>query len=122
MREFLYQQIANIITTHCTYIEVVDTTQHRDFAILEDGKMRTIQSRMLTLRVCLTTDNYDKGQTWHISEYDMDRVVAILRKEDEKFRKRFEDESLNIKDVEAIINKASFGIVKLRLSNIEYYF
>ena len=61
-----------------------------------------------------------RTRKWHITEYDIGRGVVALVRKDPDARKRIEREKLTLTDVEYIIEKASFGIIKLELDRYDY--
>ena len=56
----------------------------------------------------------------NINEYDLNQGLASLCKKDATAKKRIETNSLTLHDVEYIIEKASFGLIKLELSDYDY--
>lgn len=63
---------------------------------------------------------FQKKRTWKINEYDLNQGLAALCKKDPSAKGRVEKGTLTRRDVEYIIEKASFGIIKLELSDYEY--
>jgi hypothetical protein len=52
----------------------------------------------------------------------MDKAISQMKAQDPNFRKRFSECLISYKDVEKIIEKASFGIIKLELFDYESNF
>lgn len=120
MRNSLYLKIASIIDEYSTWIHVIDAQQRIEQAMFIDGCSRKMIFRALSLRVYLSRQKYNKGHVWKVSESDLDRTIAVMKKVDLAFRKRVVENSLTILDVEMIINKASFGIINLELSDTQF--
>lgn len=51
---------------------------------------------------------------------ELDRAVAEMKKSNRLFKQRLLLNKLTIDDVEEIVYRATYGIIKLELSDIEY--
>lgn len=61
-----------------------------------------------------------KIASWNINEYDLNMGLLALCKKDPSASERIKHDALTLRDVEYIIEKASFGIIKLELDDYEY--
>lgn len=120
MRTPLYLKIASIIDEYSTWIHVIDTQQRIEQAMFIGGCSRKMLFRALSLRVYLSMQKYNRGHVWKVSESDLDKAIALMKKKDSAFRKRVVENLLTISDVEMIINKASFGVINLELSDTQF--
>ena len=57
---------------------------------------------------------------WFIPFPELDRAVAEMKKSNRLFKQRLLLNKLTIDDVEEIVYRATYGIIKLELSDIEY--
>lgn len=115
MNSKTYYHIADIIQRYRTWIRVVDTERIVEMRIIQDGSLRTLQFRSLTLQSLREHDNIQRRRIWQICEYDIGQGVASLCRKDPSAAHRCEQNALTLSDVEYIIKKASFGILKLDL-------
>ena len=60
------------------------------------------------------------GHLWFIPFPELDRAVAEMKKSNRLFKQRLLLNKLTIDDVEEIVYRATYGIIKLELSDIEY--
>lgn len=88
--------------------------------ILQDGVLKTLFYKGLSLQSYRDHYSFRKKRTWKINEYDLNQGLAALCKKDPSAKDRVEKGTLTQRDVEYIIEKASFGIIKLELSDYEY--
>ena len=104
-----YYHIADIIQRNRTWIKVVDTERLVEMRIIQDGNLRTLYYRSLTLQ------SFQRKRMWKISEYDIGQGLASLCRKDPTAVKRCKQNALTLSDVEYIIKIASFGIIRLEL-------
>lgn len=114
MNKQTYYLIADIIQRYRTWIIVKDTELLVEMRILQDGVLKPLFYKGLSLQ------SYRKKRTWKINEYDLNQGLAALCRKDPSAKGRVEKGTLTRRDVEYIIEKASFGIIKLDLSDYEY--
>lgn len=105
------------INAHRTWIEVADDNLFKEHIIARTDRTDYLVSRTLVLRAYKPHEACAEGTTWHIPEHDLDRALAMLRKQDRQFRQRIKKAAmyLTAKDAEAIILLATHGIVRLEL-------
>ena len=105
------------INAHRTWIEVADDNLFKEHIIARTYRTDYLVSRTLVLRAYKPHEACAEGTTWHIPEHDLDRALAMLRKQDRQFRQRIKKAAmyLTAKDAEAIILLATHGIVRLEL-------
>ena len=120
MNKKTYYLIADIIQRYRTWIIVKDTEQLVEMRILQDGALKTLFYKGLSLQSYRDHYSFKKKRTWKINEYDLNQGLAALCKKDSSTKGRVEKGTLTRRDVEYIIEKASFGIIKLELSDYEY--
>ena len=98
MRNTLYRQMVYWINAHRTWIEVADDNLYKEHII----------SR---------SDRTDYLVTWAIPEHELDKALAIYRKQDRAFKQRIKKAAMNLTavDAETIIRLATYGIVHLEL-------
>ena len=122
MRKVLFQRITTIMDECITWMEVADANHYVEFSMLVDGQFRKSLCPAILLRNYRSKWQYEKGHTWAVTEYDMDKAISQMKAQDPNFRKRFSECLISYKDVEKIIEKASFGIIKLELFDYESNF
>ena len=107
MRNTLYRQMVYWINAHRTWIEVADDNLYKDYLV----------SRTLVLRAFKANGTYLEGTTWAIPEHELDKALAIYRKQDRAFKQRIKKAAMNLTavDAETIIRLATYGIVHLEL-------
>ena len=119
MEKKLFEHIAYKIHRHRTWIKVVDTTRWCEYNLIVDGHLKKCPFRVLTIQSFRVKQGFTEQRTWNISEYDLSRGVVALTRKDPSARCRLLRCRLTIPDVEFIIEKATFGIVKLDLDKYD---
>lgn len=120
MNKKTFYQIADIIQNYRTWIKVIDTQKLVEMRILQDGLLTPILYQAITLQSFREHYSFQRSRTWNISEYDLNQGLAALCQKDPTAIQRVEQDSLTMSDVEYIIEKASFGIIKLELEDYDY--
>lgn len=120
MNKQTYYLIADIIQRYRTWIIVKDTELLVEMRILQDGVLKPLFYKGLSLQSYRDHYSFRKKRTWKINEYDLNQELAALCRKDPSAKGRVEKGTLTRRDVEYIIEKASFGIIKLDLSDYEY--
>lgn len=120
MNQKTYYLIADIIQRYRTWIEVKDTEKLIEMRLLQDGVLKTLFYKGLSLQSYRDKYSFKKTRTWNINEYDLNQGLVSLCKKDLTAKRRIKTHSLTLRDVEYIIEKASFGIIKLELNDYEY--
>ena len=119
MNNCLFEHIADIIQRHRTWIRVVEINRWIDFNLIVDGHIKNCPCRVLTLENFRVRYGFCNQRKWNIPEYDIAAAVVALIKKDSSARNRTLDCNLSLWDVEYIIEKASFGILKLELDKYD---
>ena len=117
MRNTLYRQMVFWIDAHRTWIEVVDDNLYKEHIIVRHDRTDYIVSRTLVLRAFKENGAYAKGTTWTIPEHELDKALAIYRKQDREFSRRIKKAAMYFspKDAETLIRLATYGVVQLGL-------
>ena len=82
MRESLYRQMVYCINTYRTWIEVADDNLYKEHIISRTDRTDYLVSRTLVLRAFKTNGIHAEGTTWTIPEHELDKALAIYRKQD----------------------------------------
>ena len=77
-----YYHIADIIQRNRKWIKVVDTERLVEMRIIQDGNLRTLYYRSLTLQSFREHENIQRKRMWKISEYDIGQGLASLCRKD----------------------------------------
>lgn len=115
----LYYHIADIIHQRRTWIKVIDTERQTAMRIIVNGEIRTLMFRTLSLRSYRSHYSSQQSRTWYVTEYDIGNVVTALTRKDPSAQARLKACNLTNRDVEYIIEEATFGILKLELDDYE---
>ena len=119
MSNQLFLHIADIIQRHRTWVRVLSTNHWISYNIIVDGHLKKCPSRVLTLQNFRVKYGFLDPRVWHICEHDMSSGLVALIRKDYSARLRVDECRLTISDVEFIIEKASYGIIKLELDKYE---
>ena len=120
MNKKTYYLIADIIQRYRKWIIGKDKEKLVEMRILQDGALKTLFYKVLSLQSYRDHYSFRKKRTWKINEYDLNQGMTALCKKAPSAKGRVEKGTLTRRDVEYIIEKASFGIIKLELSDYEY--
>lgn len=119
MRTELLEVVARVITAHCYWIRVADITQHHAYAFVRDGHLMMTTCRHLTLEVTRPAGGTTRHR-WHVSEADLDQVLSTMLKDDPGLHRRCHDGTLTKEDVEVLVHRASYGIIRLDIVDDDY--
>ena len=72
---------------------------------------------MLTLVALRKHGLYEQGHVWDIPEYNLEKAVRSLKR-GSRFKERWNKETISPDDIEEIINRASYGFIRLELSDL----
>ncbi len=120
MNKKTYYRIADLIQNYRTWLKVVDTEQLTPMRMFLDGQLKTCMCKTLTLESYREHYGFIRSRKWNITEYDIGRGLVSLVRKDPAARQRIENDQMTLADVEFIIEKASFGIIKLELDRYDY--
>lgn len=115
MDKILFDHIACLIGKYSTTATVVDSESWYDYCIIRNGRLTMSPVRALLLRFIQTKGDTQNYVLKLVSETDIQRAVVALRKQSPEVRKRLMKYSLTGKDVERIIEVASYGLIKIKL-------
>lgn len=123
MRRTVYLQMLYLINMHRSWIVVDDGRVYRQSLAFRRGWTIVFASRVLRLRSVRPHNGYLPGTTWNISEYELDKALAKYRKKNHDVKERLKKGAsyLEAKDVEAIIEMATYGVVKLELTDLPLF-
>lgn len=123
MRRTIYLQMLYIINMHRSWIVVDDGHGYRQSVVFIRNKPVHCVCRMLRLRSTYKHNGYISGTQWNISEYELDKALANYRKKNHELKSRLKKGAsyLEAKDVEAIIEIATYGLVKLELTDLPLF-
>ena len=93
MRNTLYRQMVYWINAHRTWIEVADDNLYKEHIISRSDRTDYLVSRTLVLRAFKTNGTYLEGTTWAIPEHELNKALAIYRKQDRSFKQRIKKAS-----------------------------
>ena len=88
MRNTLYRQMVYCINAYRTWIEVADDNLYKEHIISRTDRTDYLVSRTLVLRAFKTNGIHAEGTTWTIPEHELDKALAIYRKQDITFKQR----------------------------------
>lgn len=113
MRNTLYRQMVYCINAYRTWIEVADDNLYKEHIISRTDRTDYLVSRTLVLRAFKTNGIHAEGMTWTIPEHELDKALAIYRKQDSTFKQRIKKAAMYFspKDAETLIRLATYGVV-----------
>jgi hypothetical protein len=120
MDKALFYHIADVIQEHRSWIEVIDTHDTVQWNYSLGGDFHHIDYQVITLRNYRNQYCWQKPHIWKVNEHDLAEGVRKLIEKDPTAKNRADTLSLTNKDVEYIIQKATFEILKLELYEFEY--
>ena len=117
MKETAYNRIVEIIRVKHTWITVLHADRGRNMMVQVASALRDEPCRVLTLVALRKHGLYGKGHVWDIPEYNLEKAVRSLKR-DPRFKERWNKDAINPDDIEEIINRASYGFIRLELSDL----
>ena len=96
---------------------------YRQSVVFRRGRPVSCVCRMIRLRSTYKHNGYERGTKWSISEYELDKALARYRQKNHELKARLKKGAsyLEAKDVEAIIEIATYGLVKLELTELPLF-
>ena len=120
MDKALFYHIADVIQEHRSWIEVIDTHDTVQWNYSLCGDFHHIDDHVIKLLNYRNQYCWQKPHIWKVNEHDLAEGVRKLIEKDPTAKNRADTLSLTSKDVEYIIQKATFEILKLELYEFEY--
>ena len=117
MKETAYDRIVKTIRARHTWITVLQADRERNLMVQVGRELHEVRCRLLTLVPLRQHGLYRKGHVWDIPEYNLDKAVRSL-KCDARFRERWNRDAATADDISEIINRASYGFIRLELSDL----
>jgi hypothetical protein len=123
MKRTLYLQMLFTINMHRTWIVADKGSEFGQRIIFKHNRAYWCTCRILRLRSLYRHGNYEKGTTWGIPEYELDKALARYRRSNISARHRLQKGAsyLEAKDVDAIIETATHGLLKLELTELPLF-
>lgn len=84
------------INAYRTWIEVADDNLYKEHIISRTDRTDYLVSRTLVLRAFKTNGIHAEGTTWTIPEHELDKALAIYRKQDITFKQRIKCNSQDL--------------------------
>lgn len=121
MKKTLFYLLVDILGRHRTWLEVVSTNTFQRHKIVRCGIACDVICPVLVVRAFHPHGEYDRGQTWRITSFEIDQAVKRLRQTDKDFSQRVFKEKLTQDDVSRIITDATHGLLVPELSDLPLY-
>lgn len=123
MRQTIYLQMLYLINMHRSWVVVDDSRSFAPRIVFKQGKPTSCVFRIVCLRAIYKHNGYERGTKWCISEYELDKALAIYRKKNLEVRARLKKGAsyLEAQDAEALVEIATYGLVKLELSDLPLF-
>lgn len=121
MRPELLYKMADIINANSTKYRALIPCSKHDYMIQEGNKLTKTCCYVLRIMISGKPKNHVSRSVWNIYEKDMDRIILKVSRRDKEFTERINSCEPTKQDVESIVRRASFGTLKLKISNTPYY-
>lgn len=123
MRRTMYLQMLYLINMHRSWVALDDGRSYAPRIIFKRGRVLLCIFRTIRLRAIYRHNDYERGTKWSISEYELDRALAVYRKRNPEVKTRLKKgmSYLEAKDVNAIVEIATYGLLKLELSEFSLH-
>ena len=120
MDKALFSPIEDLIHANRSLFDLIDTHDTIQWNYYLDGELHHIDYQVITLRNYRNQYCWQKPHIWKVNEHDLADGVRRLIERDPTAKTRADTPSLTTRDVEYIIPKATFDILKLELYDFEY--
>ncbi len=117
MKETAYNRIVGTIRARHTWMTVLQADRERDLMVQVGRELHEVRCRVLTLVALRRHGLYKKGHVRDIPEYNLDKAVRSLKR-NPRFKERWNKDVASPDDIEEIINRASYGFIRLELSDL----
>ena len=120
MRRTLYLQMLYLIRTRGNRIAVENADSYRPCIVFKRDRAFMFASRVLRLKSVEPGNGCRTGTVWNIPEYELDRALAEYRGKNRDARERIRKGAsyLDARDVNAIIEIATHGLVRPGLTDM----
>jgi hypothetical protein len=79
MRRTIYLQMLYLIDMHKSWIALDGSRSYVPRIIFKRGRVLLCTFRTIRLRAIYKHNGYERGTKWSISEYELDRALAVYR-------------------------------------------
>ena len=112
-----------LIDMHKSWIALDGSRSYAPRIIFKRSGALLCTFRTIRLRAIYKHNGYERGTKWSISEYELDKALARYRQKNHELKARLKKGAsyLEAKDVEAIIEIATYGLVKLELTELPLF-
>lgn len=117
MKETAYNRLVETIRARHTWITVLQADRERSLMVRVGRELHGVRCRVLTLVALRGRGPYSRGHVWDIPEYNLDKAVRSLKR-DSRFRERWNKDAATADDISEIINRASYGFIRLELFDL----
>ena len=117
MKETAYNRIVETIRARHSWITVLQADRERNMMVQVGRELHEVRCHVLTLVALRQHGLYKKGHVWDIPEYNLDKAVRSLKR-DSRFKERWNKNATSPDDIEEIISRASYGFIRLELSDL----
>lgn len=117
MNEPIYQLLVANIRRYSVWLTVADANGLQPSLNCPGGDCVMGIVPCLMLAVDIPRGNHQRGQLLSIPRYQLHQAARMIAAEDPGFRKRLATLEIDRHDVERIIQKASYGLIKPQLSD-----
>lgn len=123
MRRTTYLQMLYLIDMHKSWIALDGSRSYTPRIIFKRDRMILCTFRTIRLRAIYKHNGYERGTKWSVSEYELDKALALYRKRDHEVKARLKKGAsyLEAKDVNAIVELATYGLLKLELDDLPLF-
>ena len=123
MRRTIYLQMLYLIDMHKSWIALDGSRSYAPRIIFKRSGALLCTFRTIRLRAIYKHNGYERGTKWSISEYELDRALARYRQKNHGLKARLKKGAsyLEAGDVEAIIEIATYGLVRLELTELPLF-
>lgn len=92
MRRTIYLQMLYLIDMHKSWIALDGSRSYAPCIIFKRGRVLLCTFRTIRLRAIYKHNGYERGTKWSISEYELDRALAVYRKRNPEVKARLKRE------------------------------
>lgn len=117
MKENAYNRLVGTIRARHTWITVLRADNERSLMVKTGRELHEVRCRVLTLVALHKHGMYNRGHVWDIPEYNLDKAVRSLKR-DVRFRERWNKGAATAADVCEVVNRASYGFIRLELFDL----
>lgn len=116
MKDGLLEKIAALINENSQLFSAEIPSEEMPYMKLDGVTLGETKCRVIRITRKGKSKNHHIKSQWSLFEIDIEKTIVKMTRKEKKFSERIELLTLNLSDVETIIRRTSYQLLKLKLA------